>query len=495
MYSTMKLKPQKRSITPHPNPPPQGGRGKAKYIPLMLLLLTTACAIGPDYERPEIATPLAFKEAQAPEAVNQLEKANPSDDAPRGKWWEVFGDKNLNELEEQVAISNQTVKAASASLLQAQALVSETTAGFFPTIAADASKNRANSANTTKTSYSASLQVSWTPDFWGKVRRQLEASEASAEASKANLALAILTAQSTLAVDYLDLRIADEQKRLLTSTVAGYTKSLEITQNQYKAGIAANSDVLQAKVQLENAQVQLTDIGVARSQFEHAIAVLTGKAPADFSIAELDSVPSLPEIPVAVPADLLERRPDIAASERNVAAANADIGVAEAAYFPDITLSAAGGYNSSNLSKLLTLPNRFWSIGPTLAETIFDAGLRGAQTDAAIAAYDQTVANYRQTVLTAFQEVEDNLSALRIYGKEAETLDLEVNDASKSADVAMNQYKAGIVSYLNVVTAQTASLNAKLTALNLRKSRLTAMVSLIENLGGGWNAGQGSLMN
>ena len=459
-----------------------------KYIPITLLLLTTACAVGSDYERPEVATPLAFKEAPEPEIAKELEQAKPSDDAPRGKWWEVFTDKNLNELEEQVATSNQTVKAASASLLQAQALVSETTAGFFPTIGADASKNRSNASTITKTSYSASLQASWTPDFWGKIRRQLEASEASAEASNANLALAILSAQSTLAVDYLDLRIADEQKRLLSSTVSGYTKSLEITQNQYNAGIAASSDVLQAKVQLENAQAQLIDIGVARAQFEHAIAVLTGKAPADFSIAEIDSVPSLPEIPVAVPADLLQRRPDISASERNVAAANAEIGVAEAAYFPDISLAASGGYNSSALSNLLTLPNRFWSIGPSLAETIFDAGLRGAQTDAAIAAYDQTVANYRQTVLTAFQQVEDNLAALRIYGKEAETLDSEVKDASKSAEVAMNQYKAGTVSYLNVVTAQTAALNAKLSALNLRKSRLTAMVLLIENLGGGWSS-------
>ena len=220
-----------------------------KYIPITLLLLTTACAVGSDYERPEVATPLAFKEAPEPEIAKELEQAKPSDDAPRGKWWEVFTDKNLNELEEQVATSNQTVKAASASLLQAQALVSETTAGFFPTIGADASKNRSNASTITKTSYSASLQASWTPDFWGKIRRQLEASEASAEASNANLALAILSAQSTLAVDYLDLRIADEQKRLLSSTVSGYTKSLEITQNQYNAGIAASSDVLQAKVQ------------------------------------------------------------------------------------------------------------------------------------------------------------------------------------------------------------------------------------------------------
>jgi len=486
-----------------------------KSITLTSLLLTTACAVGPDYTRPDMTIPGGFKEAQfgtsvatkdapqiapaptpdAPEEAKQLEKAKPNDDAIRGKWWEVFNDTDLNTLEEQVATNNQTVKAAEASFRQARALVAEARAAFFPTVGADASMSRGKNAqvgtvvtNTgIRNSYSASLDASWVPDFWGRVRREVESSNATAEAGAADLALAVLTAQSELAADYLGLRIADEQQRLLQRTVVAFTKSLEITQNQYNSGIAVSSDVLQAKVQLENAQAQLVDVGVARAQFEHAIAVLVGKAPADFSIAAVDSVPALPVIPTGVPSQLLERRPDIAAAERNVVAANAEIGVAEAAYFPDITLAAAGGYNSSGISRWFTLPNRFWSIGPSLVETLFDAGLRSAQTEAAIATYDQTVANYRQTVLTAFQEVEDNLAALRIYAQEAEVLESEVQDANKTIDVLMNQYKSGTVSYLNVVTTQTAALNAELTALNVRKERLASSVALIENLGGGWN--------
>ncbi len=491
-----------------------------KMIALTPLLLTGACAVGPDYMRPDISIPAFFKEAppadaakadatapaapaaDAPEAAKQLEKAAPKDDAPRGKWWEVFNDADLNALEEQVAANNQTVKAAEASFRQSRALVSEARAAYFPAVGADASMSRngtgkgARNADSisgganVRNSYSASLDASWVPDFWGRVRREMEASKAGAEGSAANLALAILSAQSELAIDYLDLRLADEQQRLLTDTVAAYTKSLEITQNRYHSGVASSSDVLQAKVQLENAQAQLVDVGVQRAQYEHAIAILVGKAPADFSIAVVDTVPALPDVPAGVPSQLLERRPDIAAAERNVVAANAQIGVAEAAYFPDITLSAAGGYDSSGLSKWFSLPNRFWSIGPSLVETLFDAGLRSAQTEAAIAAYDQTVANYRQTVLTAFQEVEDNLSGLRIYAQEGDVVDAEVKDANQSLTVATNQYKAGTSDYLTVVAAQTAALNAELSALNIRKARLTAAATLIENLGGGWNVSE-----
>jgi len=496
-----------------------------RFVSLSALLLTGACAVGPDYVRPDVTTPGAFKEtatfntalnqpvpapetvaainaAPTPEAARALAKAKPQDDAVRGKWWETFGDDDLNKLEEQVASANQTVKAAEASFRQARALVAEARASFFPTVGATGSVSRGggsshinsatgiSSGGAPHNSYAASLDASWVPDFWGKVRRELESSEAGAQASAANLATATLSAQAELAIDYLELRMADEQKRLLEASVAAYAKSLEITQNQYKAGIVVSSDVLQAKTQLESAQAQLIDVGVARAQFEHAIAVLIGRAPADFSIVEINNVPALPDTPDAVPSELLERRPDIASAERTVASANAQIGVAEAAYFPDITLSASGGYNSSTLANWFSLPNRFWSIGPTLAETIFDAGLRSAQTEAAIATYDQTVANYRQTVLTAFQAVEDNLAQLRIYAQEAATLDAEVQDAKQSLEVSLNQYKSGTVSYLNVVTAQTASLNAELTALNVRKARLVSMATLIQNLGGGWHASE-----
>jgi len=509
-----------------------------KTLSITSLLLISACAVGPDYQRPAMTIPGAFKEAPTPqtpqdytytdedidqeplipdsveaaaptppldttpaletsavpETAKEMEKAQPKDDVARGQWWEVFGDNDLNGLEIQVAAHNQTVQAAEASFRQARALVGEARAAFFPTIGADASMSRGKAAQSTtskvRNNYSGSLDASWVPDFWGRVRREMESSEAIAQASAADLALATLTAQNELAVDYLDLRIADEQKRLLDRTIIAYSKSLEITQNQYNSGIAVSSDVLQAKVQLENAQAQMVDIGVARAQFEHAIAVLVGKTPEEFSIAAIDAVPGLPDIPSGVPSQLLERRPDIAAAERNVISANAQIGVAEAAYFPDITLSAAGGYQSSALSKWFTLPSRFWSIGPSLVETLFDAGLRSAQTEAAIATYDQTVANYRQSVLTAFQEVEDNLAQLRIYAQEAEVLDSAVKDADKTVDIILNQYKSGTVSYLNVVTAQTASLNTQLSALNIRKQRLTAAATLIENLGGGWNVSE-----
>jgi NodT family efflux transporter outer membrane factor (OMF) lipoprotein len=503
-------------------------------LALAALLLTTACAVGPNYKRPSAPMTAAFKEAptvppkdaigpfkpadpqpaknvvdplavgpfkpSAADPAKSLVKAEPKDDAIRGKWWEAFGDANLNALEEQVAINNQNVKVAEAAFRQARALVGEARAAYFPTIGVSGSMSRSGtgagaSSSTGSTlggiihnSYNATGDASWVPDLWGRIRRQVESSRAGAEASAADLASATLSAQAELAIDYLDLRIADEQKRLLDQSVVEFARSLKLTQNQYKVGVAASSDVLQAKVQLETTEAQAVDIGVARAQYEHAIAVLVGKAPADFSIPVIESVPGLPEIPSGVPSQLLERRPDIAGAERRVASANAQIGVAEAAFFPDLTLSASGGYTSTQLFQWFELPTRFWSIGPSLAETLFDAGLRAAQTEAAIAAYDQTVATYRQTVLGAFQTVEDNLAGLRILAEEANVLETAVKDAKASTQVALNQYKAGTVSYLNVVTAQTAQLNDEISALTVRKQRLTDAATLIENLGGGWNA-------
>jgi len=473
----------------------------SRFLFLVVFLTFTACAVGPDYKRPSVAVPAAYKEA-SPEAVKTLAKAEPKDSADRGKWWEVFGDAELNKLEEQIATSNQTVKAAEASFRQARALVAEARAAYFPTVGLDASATR-NSIGTGAghtsgstlggviyNSYGTSLEASWVPDLWGKVRRQVESSKATAAASAAEMASVRLSAQGELAIDYLDLRIADEQKRLLDRTVEAYKESVMITENQYKSGVASESDVLQAKVQLETTEAQDVDVGVARAEYEHAIALLVGKAPADFSIAVVDNVPGLPSIPSGVPSELLERRPDVAAAERNVAAANAQIGVAESAYFPNVTLAADGGYTGSKLEHLFTLPDRFWSIGPSLVETIFDAGLRSAQTESAIASYDQTVANYRQTTLAAFQEVEDNLAALRIYEQEAGILETTVKDANESVAVFLNQYKAGIVNYTSVVTAQTAALTDELTQLTVRKERLNAAAMLIENLGGGWNASE-----
>lgn len=491
-------------------------------LALSTSLCLSACAIGPDYLRPAMPMPAAFKEethapltmgpprpAHDPLAVGPfqpetdvkvaLQPANPQDEASKGKWWEAFGDADLNALEEQVASHNQNIAAADAAFHQARALVAQARAGYFPELDVNGSMSRSSQGAGASTStgstlggvihntYSASLQASWVPDIWGSVRRQVEGAKAGAQASAASLAAATLSAQGDLAIDYMSLRISDLQKQALDRSVESYTRSLQLTQNQYNAGIVSRADMLQAKVQLETAQAQAADIGVTRAQFEHAIAVLVGKAPADFSLAVITTAPALPEVPTTLPSQLLERRPDIASAERKVKQANAQIGVAEAAYFPGITLSASGGYTSSQLFQWFMMPNRFWSIGPALVETLFDAGLRAAQTEAAIAAYDQTVASYRQTVLAAFQEVEDNLAALRQLAQEAEVLDAAVKDAQASMDVAMNQYKAGTVSYLNVTTAQTAALNSEISALNVRKARLTSAATLIEALGGGWN--------
>lgn len=457
-----------------------------KKLTTIIIFLLTNCKAGPDYVKPKTETAEKFKEWQI---------AVPQDDVIRDKWWEAFNDSELNKLEEQVNISNQTIKAAEAAYRQASALTDEATAAYFPTVSVSGGVTRSGTTAVTSTggsskmrnNYTSSLGASWVPDLWGRVARTVEADTASKQASAADLALAKLSAQSQLAIDYLNLRISDEQKRLLDSTVEAYTKSLTITQNQYNLGVAAKSDVLQARTQLESTQAQATDVGIARAQLEHAIAILVGKVPANFAIKPVKSVPNAPNTPTGIPSALLERRPDIAASERLVVAANAQIGLAKTAYYPNLTLSASGGYQSSSFAEWFNLPNRVWSIGPSLAETLFDGGLRKAQTKAAIAAYDQAVANYRQTVLTSFQEVEDNLVALRVLKDEAEVEQKAVNDADKVLNIFLNQYKAGTISYLNVVSAQTTALNTKLAALAIKKSQLNAGVSLIENLGGGWN--------
>jgi NodT family efflux transporter outer membrane factor (OMF) lipoprotein len=417
----------------------------------------------------------------------------------------VFNDPQLDALLGQVEVSNQTIKAAEARVREARALTQQAQAAYFPIVTANASATRGGGRATiggstdvsgggvggaVRNSYNVSLDVNWEIDLWGRVRRTVEAGEATAQASVADLEAAKLSAQAQLAEDYFLLRAQDAQIRLLNDTVDAYQKSLQLTRNQYAVGVAARADVAQAETQLKSTQAQALDAGVQRAQLEHAIAVLLGKAPANFSIAPEAVATTFPPIPLGLPSELLERRPDIAAAERRTAAANAQVGVAEAAFFPSVTLSATGGFQSSVLSQLFTLPSRYWSLGPALAATIFDAGLRRAQTAQAMATYDENVANYRQTVLAGFQEVEDNLAALRILEQEAAVQDEAVKSARESLTITLNQYRAGTANYLAVVVAQAVALSNERTALTILGRRLTASVTLIKALGGGWDAAQ-----
>jgi NodT family efflux transporter outer membrane factor (OMF) lipoprotein len=449
-----------------------------------MLTLLSACTVGPDYVRPSAPVPAAFKEG--------WKTAEPRDGELRGKWWEVFADPLLNRLEEQVDISNQTLAQAEAQYRQALALVQAARAAYFPTVLADVSTIRSRAAGSPNTGsrndYSSALSAVWEVDLWGRVRRSVESSTASAQASAADVETTRLSAQALLAQDYFQLRGLDAQQQLLDETVAAFEKSLRLTQNRYAAGVAAKSDVVLAEAQLKTTQAQAIDNGVQRAQLEHAMALLLGEPPSSFALARAPLTAVPPPIPVGLPSGLLERRPDIAAAERQVAAANAQIGVAKAAYFPSLTLSASGGFQSSTLADWFTVPSRFWSVGPVLAETLFNGGLRRAQTAQAIATYDASVAAYRQTVLTGFQEVEDNLAALRILEQEARVQDEAVRAARQSVVLTTNQYKAGIVSYLSVVVVEAAALNNERTAVDILSRRLTASVLLIQALGGGWNA-------
>lgn len=463
------------------------------------LALLAACAVGPDYQRPEIAVPADFKE------MGSWKAAEPRDGAPRGPWWESYGDSDLNALVAQVEISNQNIRAADARYRQALALLRETRAGYFPVVSGNFSASRGQGAtgNSASTSGNAvvsgaairntdrvSLGVDWEADVWGRIGRSVESNAAAAQASDADLQAALLSAQATLVQTYMQLRVNDAQRRLLDETVVAYEESLQITRNRYNAGVAGRIDVAQAETQLKSTQAQAIDLGVQRAQLEHAIALLIGKAPADFSLAVNNALPQLPQIPVGLPSTLLERRPDVAAAERRAAAANAQIGVAQAAFFPALTLSATGGYQNSTLAHLFSLPNRFWSLGPALALTLFDAGARSARKDEAIAAYDASVATYRQAVLTAFQDVEDNLVALRVLADEATVQSDATMSAEESLRLTQNQYKAGTVSYLNVVIVQAAALAAERNSLELAGRRLLASAALLKALGGDWNAAQ-----
>ena len=455
------------------------------------LALLGGCMVGPNYVRPP--APAAFKEA------GDWKPAQPQDAVSRGKWWEIFGDAKLNALTEQVDVSNQNVRAAEARLRQAEALVEQSRAGLWPTLAVSVAATRSRSPNVAGTSgnstvpvnvYNLPLTASWAPDLWGSVRRTIEGNIANAQASAANVANARLLAQSQVAINYFQLRVLDTRRHLLDTSVAAYQRSLDLTRNRYNAGVAARVDVVQAETQLKSTQAQAIDVGVQRAQVEHAIAILIGKPPAELSIAAEPLAIEIPSIPASLPSQLLERRPDIAAAERQMAAANAQIGVAKAAYFPSFTLSASTGFRTNSPPDWFTIPSRFWSVGPALAETLFDGGLRRAISKQAQAAYDVNVATYRQTVLGAFKEVEDNLAALRILEEEARAQDDAVQAARQSTELTLNQYKAGTVSYLNVVTVQATQLSNEANVVNVLGQRLVAAVTLVQALGGGWSAAQ-----
>ncbi len=460
-------------------------------VALTATALLAGCMVGPDYVRPTAPVPAAYREMAG------WKRAEPRDAIQRGRWWEMFGDAELDALAARVDVSNQNIRLAEANYRQAQALTEQARAGLFPVVGAGTSVIRSKSpslsnqpsfASGAVNNFNLNLNASWELDLWGKVRRGIEAGEANWQASAADLESARLSAQAAVAQNYLALRIADVQRRVLEDTVAAYQRSLELTQNRYAAGVAAKVDVVQAEVQLKSSQAQLVDLGIDRALLEHAIATLIGEPASTFSIARAPLVAVLPAIPVGVPSELLERRPDIAGAERSVAAANAQIGVAQAAFYPTLTLSAAGGFRSTSFADWLTAPSRFWSLGAVLAQTVFDGGLRRAVSDQAIAAYDGEVAVYRQTVLTGFQEVEDNLAQLRILEEEAALQNAAASGARQSVELTTNQYKAGIVSFLNVIAAQTIALNNERAAVNVQGRRLAASVLLVKALGGGWDA-------
>jgi NodT family efflux transporter outer membrane factor (OMF) lipoprotein len=469
--------------------------------------LLAGCTVGPKYHTPTAETPAAYKELTPADYKNTegWKVAQPKDDALRGKWWEIFNDPQLNALEEKVNVSNQNIAAAAASFFAARALVKEARSQLFPRVttnpaitaqrpSAKLSSGKAggstSSSTGTFTDYTLPFDATWEPDLFGRIRNTIKSAAYGAQASAADLENTRLTVQADLAVDYFQLRGQDALKQLLDSTVIAFQQSLDLTRALYETGIDSEEAVAQAETQLEATQAQDAALGVQRAQFEHAIAMLTGQPASTFSIPIEPLKSSPPSIPFGVPSQLLERRPDIAEAERLVAQANAQIGIARAAYFPTVTLSAAAGLESTAIASWFTWPSRFFSVGPAAAETLFDAGLRRATMEQFRAQYDETVANYRQTVLTAFQQVEDNLASLRILSVEIQYQDTAVKSAEKSLAIAKDRYKLGIDPYLNVLTAQTALLSNQETAVNLRIQQMTASGGLIEALGGGWNASQ-----
>lgn len=467
-----------------------------RYLVIIAALsLLGGCATGPRYQRPTAPIETNFKEAP-PQSWRQ---AAPNEGIPRGKWWEIYNDPVLNAFEEQVSISNQNVLAAMAAYDQARASVRVARSAYFPTVTASPTvtniRNASTNANqfrsgTTHTTYTFPVDVSYQADVFGSVRHSVRSNRAQAQASAADLENVRLTFQSQLAQDYFELRGQDALAQLLETTVKLYEEYLQLTKDRMSVGVASGADVAQAQTQLASARSQLVEVGVARSQFEHAIAVLVGKTPAEVSVVRTTYSAVPPLVPTGLSSTLLERRPDIASAERLVAAQNEQIGIAKAAFFPQVLLSATGGFQSTNPSDWFTWPSRFWSVGPQLAQTIFDGGNRRAQLALQRAKYQQTVALYRQTVLTAFQQVEDSVSSLRILEEEAQATDFAVRSAQESLDITAEQYKAGTATYLQVIIAQTLQLQNQQNAVSVATRRLTSSVLLVEALGGGWDVKQ-----
>jgi NodT family efflux transporter outer membrane factor (OMF) lipoprotein len=468
-----------------------------KISPLLAVLapviLLAGCTVGPQYHTPTMQTPDAYKENK------DWKVASPQDAAVREKWWEVYNDPQLNSLEDQVNISNQSIAAAAAAYQEARALVREARAQYFPVVGASAAitnqrpvaPRTSTVPNSSFTEYSLpSFDASWEPDLWGRVRNTVRANVAAAQASAGDLENTKLSMQAELAVDYFQLQGQDALIKLLDETVSAYQESLRLNRVLLATGIGSDENVAQAETQLESTQALATNLEILRAQYEHAIAMLAGQPASTFSIPAQPLMAAPPDVPLGVPSQLLERRPDIAAAERGVAQANAQIGVAVAAFYPNVTLSASAGLGSTSISSLFTWPSRVWSVGPAISETIFDAGLRRATVQQFQSAYDQTVANYRNTVLTAFQQVEDNIAELRILSVELGQQDTAVKSADRNLQLATDRYRLGIDPYLNVITAQTTLLSNQQTDVNLRILQMTTSVNLIKALGGGWNATQ-----
>jgi NodT family efflux transporter outer membrane factor (OMF) lipoprotein len=473
--------------------------GIVAVLVVLLMVTLEGCTVGPKYARPSTPMTPAYKE-EVPASYQRSEQwkpANPGDQASRGKWWEIFDDAELNQLEEQVATSNQSLKVYEARFRQARAAIRFNRAAQFPTISTSPSASYAKSSDFSQSfpskiqeastgNFVLSFDLSYELDLWGRVRRSVAAAREEAQATAADYETAKLCLEAELALDYFELRSADAQKQLLDDTVKAYTDNLQLTLNRFKGGVAPKADVAQAQTQLDTTRVQDTDVTVQRAQFEHAIAILIGKPPADFSLADAPLNYQPPSIPIGLPSELLQRRPDIAAAERRVAEANQQIGIARAAYFPTVTLGGTAGFAGTQGSNWFTWPSAFWAVGPGLVQTLFDAGRRRATSESARANYDATVATYRQTSLTAFQEVEDNVAALRILENETQQQQQAVASSKDSLQLFTNRYKGGVDTYLQVITAQTTELANERNAIDIQRRRLDASVLLIKALGGGW---------
>jgi len=460
------------------------------FVLVAAMLLLAGCTVGPKYKAPSVPTPPAYKE------MGNWKTAQPSDQNLGGNWWEIFQDPQLNALEQQINVSNQNLKGAVAQYQEARAALRYARADYYPTIGTAPSAtrqrysdNRPGSAarGTTFNDFVLPVDLSYQVNAWGRVSKNVESYREQAQASAADLAVVNLTMHADLAIDYFAARTLDAEEKLLQNTVAQYEQALQLNEERYKGGLASEVEVEQARTILETTQAQLVDVGVASAQYEHAAAVLVGKPPADFSLPALPLTAPPPPIPVGIPSELLQRRPDVAAAERRVASANAQVGLAKTAYYPLINIVGSGGFESGTITTLFQGPSALWSVGASVAETIFDGGRRHALNDEAKAAYDASVASYRQTVLAAFQQVEDNLAALRVLEQEAGVQANAVQSAQKSLELSNTRYDGGVTSYLEVITAQNAALSDEVTAVDILGRRMASAVFLIEALGGGWD--------